>query len=258
MSWVWRESKVSIVSELLVLLAIADHADEYGGNAWPSIATIARKCRLSERRIQQIISSLVANGFLEVERQAGGTPDMRDDHRPNRYRVIMDGAKRVAPGSDIGVKSKDVRGETQGTDGVKPTAPKPLGIDTGSKEEVIGKELVESSSKHPAPPEIVALAELFADLVEQNGSNRPRITDKWYVTFDRMIRIDHRTVVQIDAAIRWSQEHEFWSSNVMSPDALRRHYEKMRLQAKREQTKAQPRGMSGVRDYLATIAKEDS
>ncbi len=258
MSWVWRESKVSIVSELLVLLAIADHADEYGCNAWPSIATIARKCRLSERRIQQIISSLVANGFLEVERQAGGTPDMRDDHRPNRYRVIMDGAKRVAPGTDNGVKSGNVRGETSGTDGVKPIAPKPLGIDTSSKEEVRGKEVLESSSKHSAPPEIVALANLFADLVEQNGSNRPRITDKWYVTFDRMIRIDHRTVVQIEAAIRWSQEHDFWSSNVMSPESLRRHYEKMRLQAKREQTKAQPRGMGGVREYLATIAKEDS
>jgi hypothetical protein len=55
-----------------VLLALADHADKQG-IAWPSVATLAARCRLSERHVTRCISQLVATGWLRsVGSRAGG------------------------------------------------------------------------------------------------------------------------------------------------------------------------------------------
>ena len=66
----------------LVLLAIADTADDDGDNAWPSIATLARKASVHPRSVQRAINELVKLGLLTVVRGAGppGT---------NYYRVHM-------------------------------------------------------------------------------------------------------------------------------------------------------------------------
>lgn len=65
MSKVWDESKQK-GSNLLVLLALADFADDFG-YCWPSIATIAAKARLSERQTIRIIQSLEEQGELLVK-----------------------------------------------------------------------------------------------------------------------------------------------------------------------------------------------
>lgn len=95
------------------------------------------------------------------------------------------------------------------------------------------------------------LADLLADLIEANGAQRPRVSQRWIQTLDRMIRIDGRSSEQIDRAIRWATSHDFWASNVLSPDALRRHFDRMALQARRDAPRA--RGLDGVRDYLAGL-----
>lgn len=95
------------------------------------------------------------------------------------------------------------------------------------------------------------LANLLADLIEQNGSRRPNVTNKWVSTIDRMIRIDGRTEQQIEGAIRWCQDDDFWRANIMSPDKLRKQYDRLRLQASRSEKST--RGLDGVRAYLDSI-----
>jgi hypothetical protein len=69
MNRVWEASRQS-GGALLVLLAIADFADD-DGLAYPSIATLARKARLSDRQVQRVIAGLVAARELTVEPGAG-------------------------------------------------------------------------------------------------------------------------------------------------------------------------------------------
>ena len=244
MSIVWESAPTDNPSELLVLLTIADHADDDGENAYPGIARIARRCRLSERRVQQIIKTLQENGLLMVEKQAGGSYDTRSDRRPNRYTLIMDGVKPTAPRESDGVKSD---AET-GVHGVKPTSPKPLVSSTSLSRE--DKLPVPSNSE--SSDESKRLAELLADLMMQNGCKRPVVTDKWVLTIDKMQRIDGRAADQIERAIRWSQSDPFWSANIHSPDALRRHYEKMRMQASRKPTQKRT-ALDGVEEYLKGV-----
>ncbi|HMA46989.1 MAG TPA: helix-turn-helix domain-containing protein [Frankiaceae bacterium] len=69
-TWVWEHSPTAGTARL-VLLAIADTADDAGGNAWPSVATLARKTRLDVRTVQRVIRRLVAGGHLRVAPTAG-------------------------------------------------------------------------------------------------------------------------------------------------------------------------------------------
>ena len=71
MSRVWDHSAQK-GSSLLLLLAIADHADDRGENAWPSVDTLARKTRMTPRQVQKLIRKLEASGELVVKRSRGG------------------------------------------------------------------------------------------------------------------------------------------------------------------------------------------
>jgi len=52
-------------SEKLVLLALADRADD-GGVAWPSMATMATRCGLSAKQVRRHIRALVHRGLIGV------------------------------------------------------------------------------------------------------------------------------------------------------------------------------------------------
>jgi hypothetical protein len=96
MNWVWEHSRTS-GTEFVVLLAIADAADDDGTNGWPTIGRLARKCRLSEATVRRSIRALVELGELAVQQNAGGRWDTLPNRRPNRYQVLMDQAD---PGTD--------------------------------------------------------------------------------------------------------------------------------------------------------------
>lgn len=56
-SWVIDQSKHK-GNSFVVLLMIANHARSDGTGAWPSVRTIAKECRLSERTVQRCIIRL--------------------------------------------------------------------------------------------------------------------------------------------------------------------------------------------------------
>jgi hypothetical protein len=84
-TWVWENSEAS-GNARLVLLAIADAADQGGENAWPSQATIASMCRISVRTVRRLVAELVELGELEVIEHGGAA--YREDRRPHRYRLV--------------------------------------------------------------------------------------------------------------------------------------------------------------------------
>ena len=67
MTWVLEFSE-SRLGARHVLISIANHADRTGRNSYPSVRTIARESRLSEREVQYAVPDLVKLGDLYVER----------------------------------------------------------------------------------------------------------------------------------------------------------------------------------------------
>jgi len=89
MDIVWERSKQKGAS-LLVLLAIADHAHDDGGGAYPATATLAHKTRLTIRGVQRIIRELVRSSELTVHLNAG-------PNRVNLYHVNIVTMKNIHP-----------------------------------------------------------------------------------------------------------------------------------------------------------------
>lgn len=98
MSAVWERSPAG-ASQLLVLLAIADNADDEG-LAWPSMELIARKARMSERQVRRIVKELEASGELTVTKKRRGSSTI------NVYRVIPGGQDDRLP--DEGTRTDQV------------------------------------------------------------------------------------------------------------------------------------------------------
>jgi hypothetical protein len=62
-------------SKKIVLLALADFANDEGKNIFPSVATIAKKSSLSHRSVQTIIGNFLHVGLLRVAKNPfGGAP----------------------------------------------------------------------------------------------------------------------------------------------------------------------------------------
>ena len=80
MARVWADS-TQAGTDLLMLLAIADFSDD-DGNAYPAVPTLAKKCRMSTRNANFILTALKASGELQVRANEGpkGT---------NRYRIVL-------------------------------------------------------------------------------------------------------------------------------------------------------------------------
>lgn len=83
------------------------------------------------------------------------------------------------------------------------------------------------------------LAEKLKAFILQNNPNArtPTNLQKWAADFDKMLRIDSRSLEDIDSVMEFSQTDSFWLSNILSAGKLREQFDKLYLQSKRR-----PRG----------------
>ena len=70
MSQIWATSTHK-GSALLLLLAIADHAHDDGGGAYPSVETLAAKIRMGKRNVMYLLKTLEKSGELTTSRDSG-------------------------------------------------------------------------------------------------------------------------------------------------------------------------------------------
>ena len=119
-SLVWQNSEHK-GGDLLLLLAIADYAHDDGTNAYPTIETLARKTRLTQRAVQYGLRALESAGSIIIHYQDG-------PRGCNIYQVVMDFApvqslQGCTPESG-GVQNNANGGAKQGGEGVNAGAPR--------------------------------------------------------------------------------------------------------------------------------------
>ncbi len=83
---VWKYSKAT-ATDLLVLLALADQADDQG-ECWPSMGYIGKKCRIDTRTARRHIRQLEELGEVIVV-LGGGKASAPGSTRSNRYRIVV-------------------------------------------------------------------------------------------------------------------------------------------------------------------------
>jgi hypothetical protein len=89
------------------------------------------------------------------------------------------------------------------------------------------KETANSTSR-----EASRLAGLLKAEILRNSPNH-KITQaqerRWNHTADLMLRLDHRTPEQIAEVIRWAQHDDFWRTNILSMEKLRKQFDQLSL-----------------------------
>lgn len=234
------------LADKMVLLVIADHASDDGTNSYPSVGTIARKSSMSSRNVQRCLSRLEGEGLVSIQRQQGGPSYYDPSRRPNAYTI------NGATLSHLLIKGDDTqspRGATIETVPPDRMSPKP------SIEPYIEPSISNVPNKYSEVWGTAEdLANYLADKIEGNGSKRPSVTHEWTLTMARLLEIDKRTADQVRGAIDWCQADDFWAGNILSPIALRKQYERLRLQATRKQRSKT--GVGAVLDYLQGASNE--
>lgn len=101
----WKDSSFSNISDKFVFLCLCDFSNE-SGECWPGVETIAERCCMSDRCVQQALKRLIKQGKIDVK-QGGGR------HKSSRYSLKInpeeDSPKKIH--RKINGESYDRKGE---------------------------------------------------------------------------------------------------------------------------------------------------
>lgn len=93
-------------------------------------------------------------------------------------------------------------------------------------------------SKLPAEPrpDVEALCDRLVELMVENGSDRPDVSDEWRTQARLLLDADHQKYGhrEFDKAMRlleWALKHHFWWNNIRSIPKFRKQYSTLRDQA---------------------------
>jgi hypothetical protein len=191
------------------LYAVLGRYANSDNDAWPSRATLARRLDASKDSIDRWIKELVGVGALRVTRRWSAE---RQSNQSNMYRVV-----HVRPTQAASTQPPSRMG-----------AATPSRVDAAQNENQSERE-PENEALSSEMDEARKLCEYLCDTMEVEA----QITKRWIVDMERLVRIDGRTPDQVRRCIDWVAADEFWYVNVRSPQKLRKHWERLRLEAKR-------------------------
>jgi len=131
-------------NQKLVMLALADHANDMGGRVFPSIERVAHKVCLSKRQVQRIMNDLRKEGLIHMTHKASR-------HRPREYRIDLVKLKEIMVEYETPMK---VRGDNMtplnGQVGVTPTSPKPSVVKLTDNKVNLRTNVPHPDSQHPS------------------------------------------------------------------------------------------------------------
>lgn len=115
MTWAMQEAPVEDAGPAHVLLVLADHANDDGTGAFPSVDTIAWKTRMGERTVQRHLRALEKQGLIRKGNQKLAELYIeREDRRPTVYDLDL---TRCRPPRERGANLTP-RSSAPSTDGV--------------------------------------------------------------------------------------------------------------------------------------------
>jgi hypothetical protein len=110
-----------------------------------------------------------------------------------------------------------------------------------------GKEGKSNNKKrHTFDETQMKLAVLLWKYVQKNDPSmkHPNL-ESWANDIRLMMQIDKREGKEIQDVILWATKDEFWHKNILSAVKLRKHFDKLKMQMRKSQTKVIPGGKKG-------------
>lgn len=285
-SWCWLHSHAS-GTDRLVLLAIADMANDDGEDAWPSYPTLATRCLVSEKTIQRSIQRLAELGELGVERMGGPVGRGRTNQRPNKYRFPAyqafrkgshpvppspPGSSQADPSYPVGSSQSDYPYPVETRQIDLPSDPERVdttgqrvdtavtsypSLDPSLEPDSTSKSTSKKTSKTAARsrrdqvprPDVDQLCELLhAELVGNKVLHT--VGEKWRTAARLLLDRDQRPLDEAIELIGWATHHRFWTSTIHCMPSFRKQYDKLRIQKQNENGRGHLKAVSnGYKPY---------
>ena len=234
MSEVWSSS-AQTGGNLLLLLALADFCNDEG-ECWPSVLTLSKKARVTDRHVRRILRLLEESGEISKLETPGQNGTIR--YKVNMGADKMSGGRGSPPPLTLASVSPDVEVSQSVKNHQEPSISQ--GEDEISKE---GNGFVDAF--------LTLLRDTDADITELTPSSRR----SWAKCYELMRRKDGRTKEEVWAVCKWARNTDFWKKNFLSPMKLRdkkngvSYYDLLRNQMKNPinatPQKTNSRGFSG-------------
>ena len=231
--WVYRCSPYKGIA-FAIHLALADSAnDQFNYELWARQEWIAEKARTTRPTVNTTLATMVEDGLLEILEESTGR------RGPNRYRVVMDQREPVwTPNSSVGSHDTQVSA--------------PVTSSVGSHDTQVSALMTQNPKGNPkgtqeksADADVARLCELLAAKITERSGKTPKIGQRWHTDMRLLIergptewakpeRIPPEKVARL---VEYVFRHDdrngtfCWADQVRSPDALRRHWEKLRVWA---------------------------
>ena len=123
------------------------------------------------------------------------------------------------------------------------------------------KEEKNNTKKNAPNPIDIELTQFLIDKILENdvrSSGVQKMTEEnqrsWMDDCRKIREIDKRTPDEIKAIIEWCQKDNFWRANILSMASLRKQFDKLYLQAKRNSGKSD---FSGIQEWLKEMSESN-
>lgn len=126
----------------------------------------------------------------------------------------------------------------------KPPAPAPAPAPTPEEEHHVGTADADADAESKSSdvqvvhfrPDVDRLCELLADGIQTTTGERPKVNKRWHDACRLLLDTDGYNAKQVEALIVWSQNHDFWRSNILSMPKLREKRLQLIAQIRRDTT----------------------
>jgi pyocin large subunit-like protein len=144
----------------LVLVALADYADDQGGSVFPAVATLARKCGIDETTCRRALRGLEEDGLIVVVAEAR-------QHRPREYRMQL----RAGNAPPLDVSRAGAAHARAGAEPIQGRRSAPQSVNDPS----MNQEGVAVADSEQGPKTASEARAAFEALLQETTSRMPRV-----------------------------------------------------------------------------------
>ena len=229
----------------LVLLRLADSANDETGECWPSLKYIQDKCNVkSKNTIRRALEILEQMGLVVViKRKLSASQNTSNLYKLNIERILNNGKRLGGSNSELGGSNSELGGSNSELGGGSNSEPR-----TNNSLEPINEST--SSSGKNFQPRAKAKKNVFSDddlmaaewilglIRKLNPSFKEPKIESWANDIRLMRERDNRTHKDICELFKWANQDKFWSVNILSPSKLRDKWDQLSM--KRDAAKTMP------------------
>lgn len=219
-----QDSSISFEARGLLAMMLSMPPDWEVNKAW-----VINQSKAGKDKVNSIFKELIGAGYIrkcESQRQRGKFAS--DDYFvfPEPERICRSG-QTVDGKTDNGESATTKETVKQKKQDNKETSytPSTDGACKGYQEPQPPAK-PEKPKKHKYQPEHMQFAEqMYQRLLQSNPNHKKPNLEAWANTIRLTVESDNRLITDLWAVFDWANRDDFWSSNILSPDKLRKQFD---------------------------------